>query len=724
MSQSNAFRERKGKVLVVDPSSSGRQMMVDVVRTEFGFAEVEGKPSVEEVLRHLEIDSAVWVLTPLMADQAINAMHIIKLCTEIPELRHVRVSLLLEESESYAAAVAFEHGLLSAHRKPNSKDGLMDELKALRGHFENADFNDSLVASEYLRKFLGAAQAELDLAKALLETFPGNARVLLGMAEPLFKLNRKDEAKKVLSSVKMIEPKLAERADAVGKTLFGEGSKIAVAGDIDAGDLNYLGATNCVVVDSDETVAMSVAELVKKLGVQDVQTFHDGEAAAKWFESNPEPQLVIMEWRIPGLSAPMLLQRIRGLNFLNVPIIILSSLLKPGDMPLVREMGVAAIIAKPLNKDLFIPNLISTMQQERAPTDAQALERKIRQLLAGNKREEALPLKAKFLSNPHASLGKKKLIEAEWAFACGNFAQARDVGAEALKQTGDSYLVLNLLGKTFMRLTNFKAALKCFQKAQEFSPNNLDRLCNIAETQADLGDAAAAEETMSRAKAMDSENRIVAEGEVKVALAKPDPGKAKALMQNMESLSNIVAYMNNKAVAHAKCGLTKEAIEMYDSTVESIPDDRVDLRAVVRYNKALSFARSGELDEAAAEAESVAQTASRVQKKAKSLAARIRLALKNGTELKLKGGDGSQTESAGGDPAGGAGGEAQESQREIFAQLELRRGDLCCFMIYSTAGGGDVRATALFAKPPRFMRREAIEREEAMGDAKVMRETA
>jgi hypothetical protein len=195
-------------------------------------------------------------------------------------------------------------------------------------------------------------------------------------------------------------------------------------------------------------------------------------------------------------------------------------------------------------------------------------------------------------------------------------------------------------------------------------------------------------------------------------------------MQKMESLSNIVGYMNNKAVAHAKCGLTKEAIEMYDSTVASIPDDRGDLRAVVRYNKALSFARSGDLDEAAVEAESVAQTSSRVQKKAKSLATRIRVALKNGTELKLKGGDSGPAEPVGGDPAGGAGGEVAEAQREIFAQLELRRGDLCCFMIFSTAGGGDVRATALFAKPPRFMRRDAIERDEAMGDAKIMRESA
>src|SRR5262249_38793528 len=156
-------------------------------------------------------------------------------------------------------------------------------------------------------------------------------------------------------------------------------------------------------------------------------------------QSNPEPQLLIMEWRLPGLSAPMLLQRVRGHGYLSVPIVVLSSLLKPADRPLVREMGVAVVVAKPLTKDRVIPSMIGWRAQERAPTDAASMERKIRQFLAAGKKDDAAELKAKSLADPQVSLGKKRLIEAEWAFANGQYAQARDLGAEALKLVGDGF---------------------------------------------------------------------------------------------------------------------------------------------------------------------------------------------------------------------------------------------------------------------------------------------
>jgi hypothetical protein len=47
--------------------------------------------------------------------------------------------------------------------------------------------------------------------------------------------------------------------------------------------------------------------------------------------------------------------------------------------------------------------------------------------------------------------------------------------------------------------------------------------------------------------------------------------------------------------------------------------------------------------------------------------------------------------------------------------VDAKRGDLCCYMVFHNPDGHDARSTSLLAKPPRFGRRDAIEREEALG---------
>ena len=52
--------------------------------------------------------------------------------------------------------------------------------------------------------------------------------------------------------------------------------------------------------------------------------------------------------------------------------------------------------------------------------------------------------------------------------------------------------------------------------------------------------------------------------------------------------------------------------------------------------------------------------------------------------------------------------------RRMLATVDTKRGDLCCFLIFHSPGEGDARAPVLLAKPPRFQKRVAIERAEAL----------
>lgn len=719
---------KKCKIIIIDTSGPVRQMLSETMRQAFGYENVESMASVEDALEYLQVERADWILTPLMADQPANALHLLKIVSEFPELKNIRVSLFVEGEESYVLPTAFEFGLFSWHKKPTIKDALKEEITALQGILKENSDNEPVTAAWYLSKYLSEHkrfEEQIQLYKGLLKIYPGNGRVLVQMADAYIKTSQASRARRVLSQAKLVDPALAGKADEMIQALLknNENEPDTPAPEEDS----VLSIDNCVVIDGDSVIGQGVSDLLKPLGIKNVTHFQDGESAWAHFESNPEPQLIIMEWRIPKLSGPLLIQRIRSHGFLNVPIIILSSLLKPDDMPLIREMGAANIVQKPLNKDLFVPACIWTIQQDRAPTEHQSMERKIRHLLAAGKMEEADPLLAKFLGEASTPVAKKKLIEAEYAYAKGDFITARDAAVESLKHSGDSILVLNLLGKTFMRLSSYEAAIKCFNKAQEISPNNIERLCNIAEAHTDLGNTEAAQDALGDAGTLDPDAKTVADTQIKVAISSGDTEAAKKMMSQLDSLDGLVAYMNNKAVAYAKTGETGEAVDLYKKTINSIPDDRHETKAIVLYNLALAQIRDSEIESAAAKLAQVLQLPkNKVSAKAKSLKERLDKSLKDGSEFKLKS---QQPAAAEADNKPKEEGKAAptltaEDYRQILASVVAKQGDLCCFMVFSPTEARDARTVALLAKSPRFQLRSAIAREESMGAERVAKESA
>jgi tetratricopeptide (TPR) repeat protein len=283
-----------------------------------------------------------------------------------------------------------------------------------------------------------------------------------------------------------------------------------------------------------------------------------------------------------------------------------------------------------------------------------------------------------------------------------------------------------------MRLSNFEAALKCFKKAQEMSPNNIERICLIAETETELGNEEQAKAALQTAKAIDPDAQAVTEAQVKVAITKGDSLSAKNLMESFDSVENIVSYMNNKAVAFAKIGKPNEAIGLYKKTLESIPDHLPDPKAIVLYNLALAQIKDKEYDAAMGKLNEAAKfTTSRIAKKIASLRERLKSASEKGQTISLKATDATvaikanapASPGAGAGAAGESGLTSEEEQAKMLAMVEAKRGDMCCFMIFTSPEQQDARVPALQAKQPRFQSRSAIEREEAM-NANLGKESA
>ncbi len=91
----------------------------------------------------------------------------------------------------------------------------------------------------------------------------------------------------------------------------------------------------------------------------------NGESALKYIESvdsNSMPHLVLLDYKLPGISGIEVLKVIRQHPLLKfVPIVILSSLISPEAIEEAYECGVNSVIIKPHESDQFSEVVLNTV---------------------------------------------------------------------------------------------------------------------------------------------------------------------------------------------------------------------------------------------------------------------------------------------------------------------------------------------------------------------------
>ena len=272
---------------------------------------------------------------------------------------------------------------------------------------------------------------------------------------------------------------------------------------------------------------------------------------------------------------------------------------------------------------------------------------------------------------------------------------------EAIKSTTDSIMLLNLLGKIMMKSGDSYAALKCFEKAQDLSPMNIGRLCEIAEAQSDVGNQNAANDSIEQAAAQDKDSNAVANTSAKLDLNRGNTEGAKAIMAKMDSISEIISYMNNKAVALAKTNKFNDSVDLYHRTFESIPDDKSQLKAIVKYNLGLAMIRQNQLPEALkAMTESLEVGESRVKEKVTKIKDKIQKALDSGIELKIQ----SETPQLGAEEIGSpeSGSLINESHIPLIGHISKSAGSYGLYKIFHAPSESELVKTMLAKEPPRF----------------------
>lgn len=729
------------KILVVEPSSSGRQMLAIRLRSA-GYAQITGVDDIKDAVELLEADRIDWVITYLGSDAQYNGMNLLRLCSTEPMLYNTRVSFLLDEMEYAVLPTAYEMGLLSHGLRAFTKDGVDSFVENIDAAINRFNAHLPSIAAGYFREALKERKDYenlIALERNMVAAFPGHANWVFNLGLAYFESENIDLGVSAFHQALFLDEGLRPQIDKAVHEYLGEDCLEEPSGDR---RLNLFGLDTCVLVDPDKSVQMAVQTMLAEAGCEQIHVFSDGLEASAWLEVNPTPTLIIHEWKLPKISGPAFLQRCRHLGHYDVPMIIYSSLVREEDQALLKEMGVAALITKPLDAKKFLKKLVTVICQERVPSEASALERRLRLLLQAGKMAEAQTYLGEFMARSDIKPPRKEQLRAEFAYHEGRFLEARDAASEALKKGGESLYLMNLLGKCMMKLRDFRSALACFQKAQDMSPANIERLCSISEVHGELGEAEQARKSMDQALQIDCDSRLIQEVDLKNAITIGDLDHARHLMAQIESIENIISYMNNRAVALAQCGLVDEGINLYRRAIKSQPESRPEFKPLILYNLGLAYARASELPEAKITLEKVIELGpSKVRLKAKSLLSRVTKAIASGLPLEtsLTGAApraGTETvataavpsqaleDAAGQTPAEDAVDEQTSRNTEIARALGIKKGDACLYRIFINCHDINTLPRMLLRSATPFQPREAISRGDTFGADKTLKNQA
>ncbi len=560
----NDLSSKLDRVLIVDDANAKQHQLYEIVH-ELGFQHIDIVSDGPSALRSLLNTAYTWVINPLLLGQSIDALQLLKVITQQPELRNTRMSLFYQASEDKFVDAAFSLGLMSCHPVGSSRDELLNILRIFVTQQHQDRTRLVLLSLDQLRLRLlqkGALQELIGIEKRVFDLFPGSAKLLVQLGELHLSMGNIAKGIATISQAVLIDEKLK---DSVHANL----RKIAKDHGLNLGDIpssyNALGIDSCVIIDSDTAVQGALGELLRQLGVPRIEKFEQSEDAWQWLLANPNPDLILQEWKLSQPGGPALLQRIRQRGFYKTIIVGVTAAIRDTDAFLLREISFDGVVAKPFSQNSFIKNLIWILQQNRLPTDLQMLERKIQRHLACFEFSEAMYYRVKLFEDRRTSVSTKKFIEALIAYNGALYQEAKDNIIEALKLQNNSLVMLALLGKTLIKLQDYSSSVRIFERISLLSSFNVEHLCNLALAYFETENLSKAEVALARAKEIDKGNMLIWEVECQYEIFAGNSKKVKKTLSELQLADSlyVLEALTRRASEWRLMGQNNRALILY-----------------------------------------------------------------------------------------------------------------------------------------------------------------
>jgi DNA-binding response OmpR family regulator/thioredoxin-like negative regulator of GroEL len=587
----SAICDTKVKVVIIDARDGVSQALRTILR-ELKFASIEHVPTFGDFVKHLSRYSGpTWVLTTLHEVENYNGLEFVRDIHTKWSKSNVRVTFFLSAEQQSCLPVAYQFGLLSWHNAEYSVRYLEKEFREFLTLVATNQFDDVKVAATYYRRYLMKQKnwdELINLEKRLAACYFKDYEQKLALAEAYLLAGQTKQAGLLIEQISYLEPEFAERAT----DLYGKYIKIQ-----DSSQATFAERYNiktAVIIDHDDREANVVEDGLRKLGVADVIRFVAGDEA--WLhikELDVEPDLIIQEWQLKGVNGPTLIQRVRSHGFKEVPIVLISSLLKKSDAALVRDMAIYQVLAKPLREKQVVMGIAWALKQYREPTEALTLEKKIIGFLKSKNKSDALSYIEKYKTMPEIDENKLKYLYGNVAFYDGNYKEAVVLLTEFINQSpSNSTEAMALVSRALLKLGDFKASMQFMEKVCDLSPGNIERICEMAEMNLRTDRFEEARRFLDQAITIDAENpatkqtalkQAIITGDEKVSLTKYSPG----------AIDDALAFYNNFAVSKTRNGKFSEGIDLY-KTFLNLVKDLPEYQAIGNYNLGLAHIRKGD----------------------------------------------------------------------------------------------------------------------------------
>ncbi len=126
---------------------------------------------------------------------------------------------------------------------------------------------------------------------------------------------------------------------------------------------NIIDKINLLVIDDMEAVRSVVSSCAKELGINNVFSAANGEAAWKQI-LNANIDLIICDWDMPVLSGIELLKRVRGSTDTNhIPFIMLTATTSGEQVKMAIENGVTDYLSKPFQPKQLEYRIIKVLRK-------------------------------------------------------------------------------------------------------------------------------------------------------------------------------------------------------------------------------------------------------------------------------------------------------------------------------------------------------------------------
>ena len=700
----NRFANKEMKIIVMSQSSGTRTTFTSVLK-KMNYNEITGVSSFKDIIELAETTSIDWIICPVVDGNGHNVLQLLSLINDTPQIRFTKVSCYFEDAQEILPKL-YQYGLMSHHQTAITMDDVEKELQNLVELLEKEDGNYARTAASYLRKYLSEQNLLselLSMEKAFLAAYPGDRDCLLSLAETMFKMNLTDAAKQALYHFSLIEPESEEISTLLkqytGEWDFSEEDTKNIA--------QMMGFNSALIVDANEEERLKCDDLLKTMGFRQISSFSDPRLAMKHIRSHKDTpvDLLVSEWQLPIIPGPVFLYKIRNRLAIKSPLLLNTAHIRDVEKPMIQELGASTVVDKPIKEGDFQKSILWTINEHNNPKDPNILKFKIKQAIAQNDKRGLAKLKKKVAASPALSDGEKLLVEAEIAFSNTCYLHAKKNALAALHEGAPSTEALELLGRSLIKLRDFDGAIRCLKNVSMVSPYNVDHLCDIAECHLENGNNDEFQKTLDQAKSIDQGRRVV-ETEAKGAIQTGHTETARKLLTKLKSFKDVLAYTNNRAVALIHAGKFDQGIELYKKALDSLPENKPELEALVLYNLGLAHARHNNLEQALGELNRV-KTCKNLARRRRinSLKKKITQSLENNVPLVLTGGAIPNEE-------------AEEKKQEELRNLEMSianarsisRVDYCLHKIFSTAIASE-KAETMTANMPKFHFRGSLKKD-------------